>query len=76
MKIIRNCGNCFHWINPTAAHPLGSFSLGVCGCPLPLSLSGFLIRQKPTSIDCSGCPAHRMKAVRKATPIPQTEQAA
>jgi hypothetical protein len=60
MNPIRTCSNCQFWERDEV-----DLASGACTCPLPISLSGFFIRQKNTLDDQGAdCPAHRKRIER------------
>ncbi len=60
MKPAKSCSNCRYW----KPHDV-SREVGQCSAPLPISMSGFLIRLKPTLSDQGkDCPAFRKRIAR------------
>lgn len=61
MKTPKSCASCRCWLPRVSVD-----GIGACTAPLPISLSGFLIRQKDTCADAGAdCPAWRKRIERK-----------
>jgi hypothetical protein len=66
MKTPKSCSSCRYWLPRVSVD-----GIGACTAPLPISLSGFLIRQKDTFDDAGAdCPAWRKRIVRKPKLVP------